>query len=210
MLVCQKLILLGLWFLTATYGDCPVKCKCSNLDKGALKVDCSSGNLDSLPFFPDETEELLLQENKLSTIPAGAFDNLVNLKKLNLTSNPLHCDCNIKYLIMWISDEDMEVDSGTICSSPSSLYRTPLSKLAGNQIPSCLRHTSSCSDFLFNDIFIYILILILLFLVILCLKTFKKIKFKIKVNENDTEFSWHEYSRGSFLKRRSYSYWKSD
>ncbi|XP_018412671.1 PREDICTED: platelet glycoprotein IX-like, partial [Nanorana parkeri] len=210
MLVCPKLILLGLWFLTATYGgDCPVKCKCSNLDKGALKVDCSFGNLDSLQSFPEETEELLLQENKLTTIPAGAFDNLVNVKKFNLTSNPLHCDCNIWYLIMWLSDGDMEVDSGMKCVSPTSMYGKPLSQLVGNQIASCSRHKRLCSDFLFNDAFLYILLFLLLFLMILCLKTFKKIKFKIKISDSTTDSRLHRYSRVNFLKRRrSYSYWK--
>ncbi|KAM5148071.1 platelet glycoprotein IX-like [Mantella aurantiaca] len=210
MLVCPELILLGLWFLTTTYGDgCPVKCKCSNLDKGALKVDCSFENLDNLPSFPGETEELLLQENKLTTIPSGAFDNLVNLRKVNLTSNPLNCDCNIWYLIMWLSDGDIEVDSGIKCISPSSLYGKSLSQLTGNQITSCSRHTRSCSDFLFNDAFLYILLFLLLSLMILCLKTFKKIKFKIKVSDNDTDFRWYRYSRVNILRRRSYSYWKN-
>ncbi|XP_077308280.1 platelet glycoprotein IX-like isoform X2 [Lithobates pipiens] len=210
MLVSSKLILLGLWFLTTTHGgDCPVKCKCTSLDKGALKVDCSFGNLDSFPSFPEETEELLLQENKLTTIPAGAFDNLINLKKLNLTSNPLHCDCNIWYLIMWLSDEDMEVDSGIKCVSPSSLHGKPLSQLTGNQIGFCSRHTRFCSDFLFNDAFLYIFLFLLLSLMILCLRTFKKIKFNIKVSDNNTDFRWHRNSKADFLRRRSYSYWKN-
>lgn len=210
MLLCPKLILLGLWFLTSTYGsNCPVKCKCNSLDKGALEVDCSFQNLDSLLPFPEETEELLLQENKLTTIPVGAFDNLVNLRKLNVTSNPLHCDCNIWYLIMWISDEDMEVDSGIKCVSPKSLYGKPLSQL-GNQISPCSRRTRFCSDFLVNDAFLYILLFLLLSLMILCLKTFKTIKFKIEVSDNASEFKWYRYSRVNFLKRRrrSYTYWK--
>ncbi|XP_063794867.1 platelet glycoprotein IX-like isoform X2 [Pseudophryne corroboree] len=174
------LILLGLWFLTvAVEGDCPVKCKCTNLTGKAFKVDCSLRNLEDMPSFPEETEELYLQENLLTTVPAGAFDNLVNLKKLNLSSNPLHCDCKIWYLIMWLADGGMDTVSGIKCLSPSSLHGKPVSQLSGKQIASCSRPSRLCSDFLFNDAFLYALLLVLFFVMILCLKTFKMMKFEI-------------------------------
>ncbi|XP_068108910.1 uncharacterized protein [Hyperolius riggenbachi] len=97
MLVCPKLIFLGFCLLTTSCGgDCPVECKCIPLDRGSLRVDCSFKNLNSLPSFPKETAELLLQGNQITAVPAGAFDNLVDFKKLNLSSNPLHCDCTIR------------------------------------------------------------------------------------------------------------------
>ncbi|XP_075040208.1 platelet glycoprotein IX-like [Mixophyes fleayi] len=176
----QMIILLGLWFLTvADGGDCPVKCKCINLTGNTIKVDCSLRNLENIPSFPEETEELYLQENLLTTVPIGAFDNLVKLKKLNLSSNPLHCDAKIWYLMMWISDGDMDVASGIKCSSPSSLYGKPVSQLSGREIASCSRPSKHCSDFLFNDAFLYALLFLLFFLMILCMNTFKMMKFEI-------------------------------
>ncbi|XP_068111106.1 platelet glycoprotein IX-like [Hyperolius riggenbachi] len=211
MLVCPKLIILGLCLLTTSCGgDCPVECKCVPLDRGALRVDCSFRDLNSLPSFPKETAELLLQGNQITTVPAGAFDNLVNLKKLNLSSNPLHCDCTIRYLMMWISDGDVEIDDGIRCASPLSLYGERVSQLAGSQIASCSRHPRLCSDFLFNDAFLHILIILLLFLMICCLAAFKKIKFQIKVSDHSVDHKWYRYTRARFLRRRSYTYWKDE
>ncbi|KAG9483670.1 hypothetical protein GDO78_009540 [Eleutherodactylus coqui] len=188
MLIGPNLILLGIWFLTVAHGNyCPVQCKCINLTVSTIRVDCSSQNLKNVPPLPKETDELYLQDNLLTLVPPGAFDNLRNLKKLNLSSNPLHCDCKIWYLIMWLSDRNMDGVSGIKCVYPSSLYGKPVSQLTGDEITSCLRRTRLCSDFLFNDAFLYAFLSLLFFLMILCLKTFKMIKFKIKVSDNDIE-----------------------
>lgn len=210
MLIGPNLILLGIWFLTAANGsDCPVQCKCINLTDNTLRVDCSSQNLKNFPSLPKETEELYLQENLLTAVPAGAFDNLINLKKLNLSSNPLYCDCKIWYLIMWLSDENMDGVSGIKCVYPAPLYGKPVSQLTGNEITSCSRRTRLCSDFLFNDAFLYAFLFLLFFLMILCLKTFKMIKFKIKVSDNDIELRTIQTPKVSFLKKRSLSYLKA-
>ncbi|XP_077131993.1 platelet glycoprotein IX-like [Ranitomeya variabilis] len=204
MLIGPNLILLGIWFLTVADGsDCPVQCKCINLTGNTLRVNCNSQNLKKFPSLPKETEELYLQENLLTVVPAGAFDNLINLKKLNLSSNPLHCDCKIWYLIMWLSDGNMVEVSEIKCVHPSPLYGKPVSQLTENEITSCSRHTRLCSDFLFNDAFLYALLSLLFFLMILCLKTFKMIKFKIKVTDNDIELRTSKTSKDSFRKRRS-------
>ncbi|XP_075688459.1 platelet glycoprotein IX-like [Rhinoderma darwinii] len=204
MLIGSYLILFGIWFLTVNGSDCPVQCKCINLTANSLRVDCSSQNLKTFPIIPKETEELYLQENLLTVVPAGAFDNLINLKKLNLSSNPLHCDCKIRYLIMWLSDGNMDGVSGIKCVYPSPLYGKPVSQLTGNEITSCWRHTRLCSDFLFNDAFLYAFLFLLVFLMILCLKTFKKIKFKIKVSDNDIELRTYQTPKVSILRRRPF------
>ncbi|XP_069824944.1 platelet glycoprotein IX-like [Dendropsophus ebraccatus] len=209
MVIGPNLILLGTWFLTVVNGNnCPVQCKCIQMSNNALRVDCSSQNLKSFPSLPKETEELYLQDNLLSVVPAGALDNLINLKKLNLSSNPLHCDCKIWYLIMWLSDGNVDGVSGIKCVYPAPLYGKPVSQLTANEITSCSRHTRHCSDFLFNDAFLYALLLLLFFLMILCLKTFKMIKFEIKVNDNDIELRTHQTPKVGFLKRRSLLYLK--
>ncbi|XP_056384228.1 platelet glycoprotein IX-like [Hyla sarda] len=209
MLIGPNLILLGIWFLTDVSGsDCPVQCKCIYLTDNTLRVDCNSQNLKVFPSLPRETEELYLQENLISVVPAGAFDNLINLKKLNLSSNPLHCDCRIRYLIMWLSDGNMDGVSGIRCVYPAPLYGKPVSQLTESEISSCSRHTRLCSDFLFNDAFLYALLFPLFFLMILCLRTFKMIKFEIKVSENDIELRTHPTPKVGFLKRRSISYLK--
>ncbi|KAG8556835.1 hypothetical protein GDO81_018223 [Engystomops pustulosus] len=210
MLIGPYLILIGIWFLTFTDGsNCPAQCKCINLTENKLRVDCSSRNLKIFPFLPKDTEELYLQENLLTEVPAGALDYLINLKKLNLSSNPLHCDCKIRYLIMWLSVANMDGVSGIRCVYPSSLYGKPVSQLTGNEISSCRRRARLCSDFLFNDALLYTLLFLLFFLMIFCLKTFKMIKFKIKVSDNDIELRTYQTPKVGFLKRRSVSYVKA-
>ncbi|KAM3915542.1 platelet glycoprotein IX-like [Leptodactylus fuscus] len=210
MLIGPNLILLGIWLLTVADGsECPVQCKCINLTQNTLRVDCSSQNLKDIPSLPRETEELYLQDNLLTVITAGAFDKLINLKKLNLSSNPLHCDCKIWYLIMWLSDGNMDGVSGIKCVYPSPLYGKAVSQLTGNEITSCSRRTRLCSDFLFNDAFLYALLFLLFFLMILCLKTFRMIKFEINVSDNDIELRTYRAPKVRFLKRRSVSYLKA-
>ncbi|XP_071143571.1 carboxypeptidase N subunit 2-like [Mytilus edulis] len=59
-------------------------------DCTGTKVDCSSKGLTAIPEgVPINTTELNLRRNRISIIPANAFEDLVLLKSLNLGSNLL-------------------------------------------------------------------------------------------------------------------------
>uniref|UniRef100_A0A8C5QQD2 LRRCT domain-containing protein n=1 Tax=Leptobrachium leishanense TaxID=445787 RepID=A0A8C5QQD2_9ANUR len=162
-------------------------------------VDCSLQDLKEIPVFPASTEELYLQQNHIVTIPSGAFDNLMNLKKFNLSSNPLHCDCVIWYLKMWLDDQKLDEDSSPICFTPAELHGTPVSHLKAVHITPCSRPQTLCSDFLVKDAFLYASLFLLFFLMILCLKTIKLMKFRLKT-------SFQEYKLETILISERYHY----
>ncbi|MEE6501578.1 hypothetical protein FKM82_004255 [Ascaphus truei] len=196
------IVLLELLSLATANGYiCPRKCICTDLTSSTLKVDCSLRKLENLPSFPNTTEELCLQQNLLTSIPSGTFDNLKNLKKLNLSYNPLHCDCHIWYLKMWLDDQRLDKDNSTKCLTPRSLYGKPVTELSGTQVTSCSRRVTLCSDFIFNDAFLFALLFLSLLLMILCLKTFKMMKFKLEVSDDDVTFPMKRAPRVRSLKR---------
>ncbi|XP_022707108.1 protein slit-like [Varroa jacobsoni] len=64
-------------------ATCPTPCTCK-----ANVVDCRDKGLTELPhFFPDDTTEINLQNNRITELPARRFASLRVLRKLDLTGN---------------------------------------------------------------------------------------------------------------------------
>ena len=64
---------------------CPFPCTC---DGRGLQVDCSGLGLTAPPpDLPAATRSLLLLNNRLSSLPSGAFANLSGLQRLDLSNN---------------------------------------------------------------------------------------------------------------------------
>ncbi|KAL0967208.1 hypothetical protein UPYG_G00249190 [Umbra pygmaea] len=83
-LLCLVWVLISLVDLTFT---CPPSCLCN-----ATEVDCSGRGLRSMPalaHLPVSTRILLLPNNRLSSLGAGAFSNLTSLERLDLSHNYL-------------------------------------------------------------------------------------------------------------------------
>ncbi|XP_032893111.1 platelet glycoprotein IX-like [Amblyraja radiata] len=119
---------------------CPVPCECTELRDHGFRVDCSSKLLKEIPVLPENTIELYLQENHLTTVAPGKFDKLQNLRKLNLSSNPWNCDCHIAYLKHWLEDQKLISDSSVLCSTPAVINGKHILNLTGNEYPACKNH----------------------------------------------------------------------
>uniref|UniRef100_A0A671LHS4 Adhesion G protein-coupled receptor A3 n=1 Tax=Sinocyclocheilus anshuiensis TaxID=1608454 RepID=A0A671LHS4_9TELE len=61
-----------------------------------------------------------LSENKFSSLSQGIFDSLGSLKILEFDSPYLLCDCNLRWLVVWIKEKVIGVKE-TRCSFPRSL-----------------------------------------------------------------------------------------
>lgn len=62
---------------------CPSVCTCTD-----STVDCRDRSLKYIPLnLPSSTTELRLEQNYISSIPANAFKNLRQLRRLDLSKN---------------------------------------------------------------------------------------------------------------------------
>uniref|UniRef100_A0A8C3RHA8 Slit guidance ligand 3 n=1 Tax=Cyanoderma ruficeps TaxID=181631 RepID=A0A8C3RHA8_9PASS len=77
---------------------CPSQCTCVD-----SVVRCSNKGLRMLPKgIPKDVTELTLHGNDISNVPEGSFNDLVSLSHLALGTNPLHCDCHLRWLSEWV------------------------------------------------------------------------------------------------------------
>uniref|UniRef100_A0A8C9N6W8 Slit guidance ligand 3 n=1 Tax=Serinus canaria TaxID=9135 RepID=A0A8C9N6W8_SERCA len=77
---------------------CPSQCTCVD-----SVVRCSNKGLRMLPKgIPKDVTELTLHGNDISSVPEGSFNDLVSLSHLALGTNPLHCDCHLRWLSEWV------------------------------------------------------------------------------------------------------------
>ncbi|NWI01124.1 GPIX protein, partial [Tichodroma muraria] len=155
--------------------DCPSPCSCGSPGLGT-RVDCSSRGLRSLPALPRRTRSLLLHNNSLASIPAGALDSLGHLQELRVGDNPWHCDCHILYLKLWLQDFSAPALARLRCASPAHLRMKSLGQLTGSDLGVCTRlPPATCLQFFWRDLVLMAGVIITLILVAWALKFSKKL-----------------------------------
>lgn len=122
-------------------------CRCSSLPPAGLKVDCSFSNLTELFGLPPDTTELLMQDNRLTSVTPGLFDKLVGLEKVSLSGNPFHCDCQIQYLRNWLLKNRALVSEQPTCAGPGSVAHREISDLSDDYFTSCAKANATCGVF---------------------------------------------------------------
>ncbi|NWV18465.1 GPIX protein, partial [Origma solitaria] len=162
-------------------GQCPSPCSCTPL-AGAqgTRVDCSSRGLRSLPALPRRTRSLLLNNNSLASIPAGALDSLGGLQELDVSHNPWHCDCRILYLRQWLQDSAAPALAALRCASPAALRAQPLAQLTGNELGGCKSLLpTKCLQFFWRDLALIAAAVITLLLAVWALKVSRKLVWQL-------------------------------
>ncbi|XP_058798231.1 protein slit isoform X2 [Phymastichus coffea] len=61
-----------------------------------------------------------LHGNDISVIPEGAFEDLKSVTHIALGSNPLYCDCNMRWLAEWVKRDYVEPGIAR-CAEPASM-----------------------------------------------------------------------------------------
>ncbi|KAH8367870.1 hypothetical protein KR084_003746, partial [Drosophila pseudotakahashii] len=74
-------------------------------------------------------EKLKLAGNAISHIYEGTFDRMPKLKLLDLSGNPLACDCGLIWLIAWSTSREVRLQPPPKCDSPGNFRGMPLKKL---------------------------------------------------------------------------------
>ncbi|XP_048462185.1 glycoprotein IX (platelet) isoform X2 [Rhincodon typus] len=152
---------------------CPEPCKCKFVSQGMI-INCSSRGLQELPFIPENTTELYLHNNILTTVAPGAFDKLQNLQAISLHNNIWNCDCHIAYLKQWLQNPPTIVQPNVTCFTPIAVRKKPVAELRGLEYSRChsyKRH--QCRDLYFKSIALCLLLLLFLLLMLFSLINFK-------------------------------------
>uniref|UniRef100_W5U799 Platelet glycoprotein IX n=1 Tax=Ictalurus punctatus TaxID=7998 RepID=W5U799_ICTPU len=112
-----------------------------------LSVNCSSQDLERIPDFPSNTTELYLQHNRLVTVPQGFFETFLQLRVVDLSGNPFHCGCNIRYLRAWLLKNRDVMTTSVTCSSPASRAHRAIVSLDETEFSSCVRNQCSIAGY---------------------------------------------------------------
>eukprot|EP00062_Callorhinchus_milii_P017628 gi/632970235/ref/XP_007901536.1/ PREDICTED: platelet glycoprotein IX-like isoform X2 [Callorhinchus milii] len=136
LMACGVVLLLA----CGSLGDpCPAPCQCTSPAPQDLMINCSFRGLWEVPAIPEAATELYLQHNQLSSVPPGAFDRLLGLRKLYLHGNPWDCDCHIAYLRQWLQNQDTaSTGEGPVCAQPVAVRAQPIVDLRGAEYSTCL------------------------------------------------------------------------
>lgn len=194
---------LSVFLLSATSSAeaIPHSCRCTMLPAEGLQVNCSFSKLSSLPLLPEDTTELLLQNNSLSTVSPGLLDELAGLKKLSLTGNPFHCDCRIQYLRNWLLKNRDIVTKEPTCASPSFVAKKAISDLSDDFFSSC--SVSSCASGAYIIIIIGVVLFCVIALLLYSLRLAKKSTITLYIDERHALFEAHSlHSRKPKHKRK--------
>nr|XP_016847130.1 PREDICTED: platelet glycoprotein IX-like [Anolis carolinensis] len=146
--------LLLLLLLSAAQATHCSPCSCEPLANvwGGWTMDCRFIGLKDIPPLIPNTKNLYLQNNSLTTVPSGALDHL-NLKEVDFSNNPWHCDCSILYLKKWLEDFSPAALAKVTCATPVSVKGKALSQLNGNELEGCRKPLPiKCLDFFWRDI----------------------------------------------------------
>jgi len=109
-----------------------------------LVIDLQRNKLTEIPSkFPSSLRELELGNNRLTILPFTnqTFEQLSQLITLDLSSNPLQCDCHIQSLYDWLLthfQSELVPYVQWICSKPKHL--------AGKQLGSLSNHQLICEE----------------------------------------------------------------
>ncbi|XP_042308743.1 platelet glycoprotein IX-like [Sceloporus undulatus] len=155
---------------------CP-PCLCEPLAEfwGGWTLDCSFLRLKEIPPLLPNVRILYLQNNSLTTVPSGALDHL-NLKEVDFSNNPWHCDCSILYLKKWLEDFNQSALAKVICATPISVKTKALSQLNGNELEGCRKPLPiKCLDFFWRDIALIFMAIIAFILSFCILQRAKKL-----------------------------------
>ncbi|XP_048403845.1 platelet glycoprotein IX isoform X2 [Stegostoma tigrinum] len=152
---------------------CPEPCKCKFVAQGMI-INCSSRGLQELPFIPENTTELYLHNNILTTVAPGAFDKLQNLQAISLYNNIWNCDCHIAYLKQWLQNPPTIVQSNATCFTPIAVRKKPVAELRGLEYSRCHSYKQhQCRDIYFKSIALCLLLLLFLLLMLFSFISFK-------------------------------------
>lgn len=138
-----------------------------------------------LPALPSDTTELYVQDNQLTSVSPGLFDNLVGLKKVSLSGNPFHCDSRIQYLRNWLLKNRAIIPEEPTCAGPTPVAQKAITELSDDYFSSY--SLASCTGGTYNAI-IGVMLCCLIILLLWNLRLAKTSAFTLYINERHSGY----------------------
>ncbi|XP_076823267.1 uncharacterized protein LOC143469459 [Clavelina lepadiformis] len=130
---------------TNVASSCPSECRCFGFS-GDWIADCSTQNLTQIPSgFAENTTEIFLQNNLISTLPENAFSGLTKLKFLYLHNNNISeiapavfADPSLTLKYLTLHDNQIRILPGDVFAGMSDLIVLNLNNNLLNSLPPSL------------------------------------------------------------------------
>ncbi|XP_076834922.1 leucine-rich repeat transmembrane protein FLRT2 [Brachyhypopomus gauderio] len=104
--------------LTVPPPSIPTKC--------LVKLNLQENLMTEIPLTSfhglHHLERLDISNNQLQSLTQGVFDGLLSLRQLTVRNNLWHCDCDIKWVILWLKSLPATLNvRGFVCQKPESV-----------------------------------------------------------------------------------------
>ncbi|MBN3277589.1 FMOD protein, partial [Polyodon spathula] len=135
--------------------DCPLECDCP--PSFPISMYCDSRNLKQIPFVPSRMKYVYLQNNRISSIQDGAFDNATGLVWIMLHRNQLTVDKIGKTVFSKLQNLDrLYLDHNNLTRVPTPLPRSLSDlRLSNNKInkiqPNTFEELENLTSLLLNN-----------------------------------------------------------
>ncbi|KAJ8411825.1 hypothetical protein AAFF_G00154630 [Aldrovandia affinis] len=91
-----------------------------------VKLNLQDNQMNEIPVtsFSNlrQLEKLDISNNQLQSLTEGVFDGLFSLRQLTVRNNLWHCDCDIKWVIMWLKSLPRTLNvRGFMCQKPEKV-----------------------------------------------------------------------------------------
>lgn len=131
-----------LFFFFSSIHSCPLtdtylsRCHCGILTNGQSYIKCDEQTLDQMPTFKRSFpyDELILSNNHIRILPRSSFDNIKNIRRINLENNSLiSIDADL-FRLLGNYLEELILTGNDQINSLEFLTRYPLKKLRRLQL----------------------------------------------------------------------------
>lgn len=99
-----------------------------------LYLDGNEIHTFTFNMIPAGLRYLNLAHNRIVTVPTDVLTTMSYLRKLDLSKNPIHCNCNLVIMQDWFSGQGIIFENGVTCSEPAQYAGQHLSNINENEL----------------------------------------------------------------------------
>lgn len=99
-----------------------------------LYLDGNEIHTFTFNMIPIGLRYLNLARNRIVAVPTDVLTTMSYLRKLDLSKNPIHCNCHLVIMQDWFSGQGIIFENGVTCSEPAQYAGQHLSNINENEL----------------------------------------------------------------------------